>query len=104
MIDPVETARAFQRHQVGGPFDYTNEIALARGVGTNLTGGTIRESETSGTKADSLFHFEQRLGQRYDVFAGSIEQIEGQARRGFLADSGKAREFPYQSHHCWRQA
>src|ERR1035437_16337 len=64
----------------------------------------VRQPEASRAQTDTLFHFEQRFGQRDHLVARPIEQIEHHPSRGLLADSGQPRQLFDKPRHRRRQS
>ena len=45
VIEAAETARPLDRHQVGGPFDYANHVALSLGILADAAARSVGERE-----------------------------------------------------------
>jgi hypothetical protein len=90
VIEAAVLARFFDRGDAIRFLDDADDFAVARGARAVKAGIGVGDVVAHGALMDVKLRVADRVGQREGLFGRDAQQVERQALRRLLADSGKA--------------
>ena len=90
VIQPLELAGPLEGEDVERLFDHAESTAVAPGVAADRARRGVGQIEALVAEHDLLLDPRDRVGELLDLGVGRREHVEGEARRGLLADAGQA--------------
>ena len=89
VVDAVVAAGLFDGGDVGGLFEDADDVLVADGAGAVVAGVDVGDVVADGAEAELGAEDEDGFGEGTGVVVGGAEDVEGEALRGFGADSGE---------------